>query len=41
MPKWISETGQRSDVAHHYVYYKGLKNLTVLDGCLVKRVVVE
>ncbi|KAF9010329.1 alcohol oxidase [Hymenopellis radicata] len=33
--------GRRSDVAHHYVYYKGLKNLSVLDGCLVNRIIIE
>ncbi|KAJ7436330.1 GMC oxidoreductase-domain-containing protein [Mycena latifolia] len=41
MPKWISSNGRRSDVAHHYVYHKDLKNLSVLDGCLVNRVVIE
>ncbi|KAF8904338.1 alcohol oxidase-like protein [Mucidula mucida] len=41
MPKWISSDGQRSDVAHHYIYHKGLQNLSVLDGCLVNRVIVE
>ncbi|KAJ6573189.1 alcohol oxidase-like protein [Mycena vulgaris] len=41
MPKWISNDGRRSDVAHHYVYMKDLKNLSVLDGCLVNHVVIE
>ncbi|KAF5370974.1 hypothetical protein D9757_009895 [Collybiopsis confluens] len=41
MPKFISSDGRRSDVAHHYIYYRNLKNLTVLDGCLVKRVVID
>ncbi|KAJ7143353.1 GMC oxidoreductase-domain-containing protein, partial [Mycena crocata] len=41
MPKWISDTGHRSDVAHHYVYYQSLRNLSVFDGCLVNRVVIE
>lgn len=26
---------------HHYVYNNKLSNLSVLDGCLVNRVVVE
>ncbi|KAJ6514115.1 GMC oxidoreductase-domain-containing protein [Mycena vulgaris] len=37
----ISNDGCRSDVAHHYVYMKDLKNLSVLDGCLVNRVVIK
>ncbi|KAJ7842957.1 GMC oxidoreductase-domain-containing protein [Mycena olivaceomarginata] len=41
MPKWISKDGRRSDVPHHYVYNNKLSNLSVLDGCLVNRVVVE
>ncbi|KAJ3874896.1 GMC oxidoreductase-domain-containing protein [Lentinula edodes] len=41
MPKWISQSGRRSDVAHHYVYNKGLDNLTVLDNCLVKRIIIN
>ncbi|KAJ6611006.1 GMC oxidoreductase-domain-containing protein [Mycena sp. CBHHK59/15] len=41
MPKWISSNGRRSDVAHHYVYNKNLNNLSVLDGCLVNRVVLK
>ncbi|KAJ7046112.1 GMC oxidoreductase-domain-containing protein [Mycena alexandri] len=41
VPKWISSDGRRSDVAHHYVYNKNLSNLSVMDGCLVNRVVVE
>ncbi|KAJ7668994.1 alcohol oxidase-like protein [Mycena rosella] len=40
-PKWISSDGRRSDVAHHYVYNKNLENLSVFDGCLVNRVVIE
>ncbi|KAJ6463036.1 GMC oxidoreductase-domain-containing protein [Mycena vitilis] len=41
VPKWIGSDGRRSDVAHKYVYEKDLKNLSVLDGCLVNRVVIE
>ncbi|KAJ7772260.1 GMC oxidoreductase-domain-containing protein [Mycena metata] len=41
VPKWISSNGRRSDTAHHYVYNKNLSNLSVMDGCLVNRVVVE
>ncbi|KAJ7073334.1 hypothetical protein B0H15DRAFT_957324 [Mycena belliarum] len=41
MPKWISSDARRSDVAHHYIYNKTWKNLSVLDGCLVRRVVIE
>ncbi|KAJ7484630.1 GMC oxidoreductase-domain-containing protein [Mycena latifolia] len=40
-PKWISSDGRRSDVPHHYIYNKNLGNLSVFDGCLVNRVVVE
>ncbi|KAJ7484622.1 alcohol oxidase-like protein [Mycena latifolia] len=41
-PKWISSDGRRSDVAHHYIYnHKNLGNLSVFDGCLVNRVVIE
>ncbi|KAJ7606670.1 GMC oxidoreductase-domain-containing protein [Roridomyces roridus] len=39
--KWISSEGRRSDVAHHYLYNKNFPNLTVCDGCLVNRVVIE
>ncbi|KAJ7758182.1 GMC oxidoreductase-domain-containing protein [Mycena maculata] len=41
MPKFISSDGRRSDVAHHYIYNKNWKNLSVLDGCRVTRVVIE
>ncbi|KAF8195308.1 GMC oxidoreductase-domain-containing protein [Mycena galopus ATCC 62051] len=41
MPKWVSSDGRRSDVPHAYVYGKNLNNLSVMDGCLVNRVVVE
>ncbi|KAJ7045930.1 GMC oxidoreductase-domain-containing protein [Mycena alexandri] len=41
MPKWIASNGRRSDVAHNYVYNKEWKNLSVLDGCLVNRVVIK
>ncbi|KAJ6477240.1 GMC oxidoreductase-domain-containing protein [Mycena vulgaris] len=40
-PKWISSDGRRSDVAHHYIYNKSFGNLSVFDGCLVNRVVIE
>ncbi|KAF7329319.1 GMC oxidoreductase [Mycena kentingensis (nom. inval.)] len=40
-PKWIGTNGRRSDVAHHYVYNLRLANLTVLDGCLVNRIIIE
>ncbi|KAF9023838.1 alcohol oxidase [Hymenopellis radicata] len=35
MPKWISSDGRRSDVA------VGSQNLSVLDGCLVNRIIIE
>ncbi|KAJ6605452.1 GMC oxidoreductase-domain-containing protein [Mycena vulgaris] len=38
---FISSDGSRSDVAHHYIYNKDFKNLSVLDGCLVNRVLIE
>ncbi|KAJ6460827.1 hypothetical protein C8R47DRAFT_1242121 [Mycena vitilis] len=41
MPKWASSNGRRSDVAHNYIYKKHPKNLSVFDGCLVNRVVIE
>ncbi|KAJ7640682.1 hypothetical protein DFH06DRAFT_1097750 [Mycena polygramma] len=41
MPKWASSKGRRSDVAHNYIYKKHPKNLSVFDGCLVNRVVIE
>ncbi|KAF7326370.1 hypothetical protein MVEN_02623400 [Mycena venus] len=41
MPKWISSDGRRSDVAHRYIYQKHIANLSVFDGCLVNRVVIE
>ncbi|KAF8171077.1 GMC oxidoreductase-domain-containing protein [Mycena galopus ATCC 62051] len=41
IPKWISSEGRRSDVAHHYIYNRDLKNLSVIDGCRVQRVVTE
>ncbi|KAJ6617578.1 GMC oxidoreductase-domain-containing protein [Mycena sp. CBHHK59/15] len=41
LPKWISSDGRRSDVAHHYIYNQHLENLSVLDGCLVHRVVIK
>ncbi|KAL4248407.1 GMC oxidoreductase family protein [Abortiporus biennis] len=42
-PKWIDgKTGARSDVPHHYIYNKqDNKNLQILSGCLVKRVIFE
>ncbi|KAF7348027.1 Alcohol oxidase [Mycena sanguinolenta] len=41
VPKWVSSEGRRSDVANHYIYKKHLKNLSVLDGCRVNRVVIK
>ncbi|THU99424.1 alcohol oxidase [Dendrothele bispora CBS 962.96] len=41
MPKWISSDGRRSDVAHNYVYKSTARNLSVFDGCLVNRIVIE
>ncbi|KAF8917220.1 alcohol oxidase-like protein [Mucidula mucida] len=42
MPKWISSNGRRSDVPHNYAVYNSTsKNLYVLDGCLVNRVIVS
>ncbi|KAI0337230.1 alcohol oxidase [Trametopsis cervina] len=41
-PKWIcSQTGKRSDVAHHYIYNRKHSNVTILVGHLVKRVLFE
>ncbi|KDQ20446.1 hypothetical protein BOTBODRAFT_626187 [Botryobasidium botryosum FD-172 SS1] len=40
-PKWIdAETGKRSDVAH-FLYKQDNKNLHILTGCVVKRVIFE
>lgn len=40
--KWIdAETGRRSDVPHHYIYDRGLRNLTIMTGWNVKRVFIE
>jgi alcohol oxidase len=40
--KWIdAESGKRSDVPHHFIYNAEHKNLTVLDGKRVKRVIFE
>ncbi|KIJ66955.1 GMC oxidoreductase [Hydnomerulius pinastri MD-312] len=40
--KWIDgETGRRSDVPHHFIYNKIHKNLEVIDGKRVKRVIFE
>ncbi|KAF5310605.1 hypothetical protein D9619_007763 [Psilocybe cf. subviscida] len=43
VPKWIdSKTGQRQDTAHGYIYNQPEnKNLEVLDGCRVKRIIFE
>ncbi|KAJ7634971.1 hypothetical protein FB45DRAFT_1056923 [Roridomyces roridus] len=41
IPKCISSTGRRSDAAHHYIYNNNFANLSVLDGCLVNRVLIE
>ncbi|KDR69413.1 hypothetical protein GALMADRAFT_919801 [Galerina marginata CBS 339.88] len=43
VPKWIDETtGKRQDVATNFIYdQQGNKNLEVLDGCRVKRVIFE
>ncbi|TCD67120.1 hypothetical protein EIP91_000460 [Steccherinum ochraceum] len=40
--KWIDEkTGHRSDVPHGYIYNKNLPNLTLLTGCLVRRILFQ
>jgi len=40
--RWIdAESGKRSDVPHHFIYNAEHKNLTILDGKRVKRVVFE
>jgi len=41
--RWIdNETGRRSDVPHHFIYNQDHnKNLQVLSGCRVKRVIFE
>ncbi|KAM5537387.1 hypothetical protein V8D89_008906 [Ganoderma adspersum] len=40
--KWIdSKTGVRSDIPHHYVYHRDLKNLHIVTGHHVKRVIVK
>ncbi|CAK5272213.1 unnamed protein product [Mycena citricolor] len=41
MPKWISSDGRRSDAAHYYVFKPDYPNLTVADGCIVNKIVVE
>lgn len=41
-PRWIdAESGKRSDVPHHFIYNAEHKNITVLDGKRVKRVIFE
>ncbi|THH28874.1 hypothetical protein EUX98_g5304 [Antrodiella citrinella] len=42
-PKWIDgQTGRRSDVPHHFLYtQQGNKNLHILTGSFVKRVVIR
>ncbi|EKM52684.1 uncharacterized protein PHACADRAFT_126707 [Phanerochaete carnosa HHB-10118-sp] len=39
--KWISKSGMRSDVAHHFMYNKKHPNVTLTVGHLVKRVLFE
>ncbi|PIL25969.1 hypothetical protein GSI_11723 [Ganoderma sinense ZZ0214-1] len=40
--KWIdSKTGVRSDIPHNYVHHRDLKNLHILTGHHVKRVIVK
>ena len=40
--RWIdAESGRRSDVPHHFIYNQDNKNLIVLDGKRVKRVIFE
>lgn len=40
--RWIDgKTGKRSDVPHHFIYNKDHKNITLLSGHLVKRVIFE
>ncbi|KAJ7770659.1 GMC oxidoreductase-domain-containing protein [Mycena metata] len=41
MPKWISKDGRRSDVPHAYIYNNPAKKLSVFDGTLVHRVIIE
>ncbi|KAJ7698865.1 GMC oxidoreductase-domain-containing protein [Mycena metata] len=41
MPKWISKDGRRSDTAHAYIYNNSSKKLSVFDGTLVNRVIIE
>ncbi|KXN88650.1 Alcohol oxidase [Leucoagaricus sp. SymC.cos] len=43
VPKWIDEkTGKRQDVAHNFIYnQQENKNLEVVDGCRVKRVIFD
>ncbi|KAJ7039912.1 GMC oxidoreductase-domain-containing protein [Mycena alexandri] len=41
MPKWISKDGRRSDIPHHYIYNNTSEKLSVFDGTLVNRVIVE
>ncbi|KAI0693654.1 GMC oxidoreductase-domain-containing protein [Cytidiella melzeri] len=40
-PKWISEDGRRSDVAHHFIYDKKRDNVTLIVGHIVKRVIFD
>lgn len=40
--RWIdSKAGSRSDVPHNFIYNKNHKNITIITGHLVKRVVFE
>lgn len=40
--RWIDgKTGKRSDVPHHFIYNRDHKNITLLTGQLVKRVIFE
>ncbi|KJA13768.1 GMC oxidoreductase [Hypholoma sublateritium FD-334 SS-4] len=43
LPRWIDrETGKRQDTAHIFIYNQSEnKNLELLDGCRVKRVIIE
>ncbi|KAI0369247.1 alcohol oxidase-like protein [Pilatotrama ljubarskyi] len=41
-PKWIDAmTGTRSDVPHHYIFNQDLKNLHILTGYHVRRVIFD
>lgn len=40
--RWIGQkAGIRSSVADYFIYNKARRNLTIISGCLVKRVIFK